>query len=386
MRVSKGAYLKKITAALSIKSASVGKEMAGSTPPSVFVGSYNYPKVLAGPMVAPEYGNTEIMDSPEKWIPGNKSQEEIIGYRLNLVRGKMEVDAKDTGSKYVSKLQEIALAESSIDSEVKFRSQPRGAEFSDEHTPHGPSALVEEFEVGNCRWTHQLEKAYYDTDLRAEEAIVNLYKGGVPFSKIEKAFSVGTMGLGKNRKLVPTRWSITACDSALADNLLEEVKHHEVIDRFQVYGFSSLNNRYSVILMPTAWQYEWIEAFMHVLGRDEMVFSDYETNRGKKEYSSVGGCYYSCKFGVLEGLARMRKQAGAIVLREAGSGYIPLGVFNVRENVRNAMARKPREFETLKEALAGACSGFELPASRFVEEGTLLRDALKGRQTSLAGY
>jgi hypothetical protein len=28
------------------------------------------------------------MDMPESWIPGQKTQEEIIGYRLNLVRGK----------------------------------------------------------------------------------------------------------------------------------------------------------------------------------------------------------------------------------------------------------------------------------------------------------
>lgn len=384
MRATKGAYLKKLTSRMSIKSVSVGKELEGSTPPSVFIGSYGYPKVLAGPMIAPFHENTEIMDTPESWIPAGKSQEDIIGYRLNLVRGKHEVGIKDLGNKFVGKLQEISLAEKAVESDAQFKYEPRGMSFSDEHLPHGPSAEIENFEIGNCRWVHPLEKAYYDTDLKAAEAVVGLYEDGLQFSRIQKAFSVGTMGLGKNRRLVPTRWSITACDTALADSLLEEVRHYEILGHHEVYEFYSLYNYYAVLLLPTAWQYEWAEAFLHVLGSEEMVFSDYETNRGKKEYSSVGGCYYSCKFSVLEALARMKKQAGALVLREAYDGYVPLGVFNVRENVRSALRQKPREFYSVKLALAYLSTRLKLPISRFIGEGTLLRDLLQGRQTTLA--
>lgn len=386
MRVSKGAYLKKLTSKLNIKSVSVGKELEGSTPPSVFVGSFNYPKVFAGPMIAPEHGDTSIMDSPERWLGAQKSQEQIIGYRMNLVRGKHEVDAKNVEDKFVGKLQEIALSENAIESEAVFRHQPKGISFSDEHMPHGPSAAIENFEIGNCKWQHPLEKAYYDTDLRAADAVIKLYENNVAFSSIQKAFSVGTMGLGKNRKLVPTRWSITAVDTALADDLLGKVKHNEIMDCHEVYEFSSLNNYYAVILLPTAWQYEWTEAFLHVLGKEELVFSDFETNRRKKEYSSVGGCYYSCKFAVLESLARRGKQAGAIVLREAYSDYVPLGVFNVRENVREAMKTQAREFAGLREALSYLSTKLELPVSRFVDEGTLLKELLAGRQTSLMSF
>ncbi len=59
--------------------------ISGTSPPSVFVGSYNYPKVFVGPMVPPIHGNTELLDSPEKWK--GKTLEEIINFRLNLVRG-----------------------------------------------------------------------------------------------------------------------------------------------------------------------------------------------------------------------------------------------------------------------------------------------------------
>jgi hypothetical protein len=235
-------------------------------------------------------------------------------------------------------------------------------------------------------WQRDLEKVYYDTDLKAREAVIDLHARGVPFSSIEKAFSVGAMGTGRGRRLVPTRWSITACDSTIADQLLLQVRNFPIIDTCQVREFSSLHNRYVVLLVPTPWQYEWTEAFLHILGNEEMVFSDHEEMRGKQGYSSVGGCYYSCKMAVLEGLFREKKQAGAIVLREASTGYVPLGVFNVRENVRNAMSQAPMEYEDLKTALLGVQEGFSLSLNRFIEESALLRKLLCERQTTLSMF
>jgi len=379
----KQAYLKKLTSSVNMRSVEVGKELDGSTPPSVFIGSWNYPKVYAGPMIVPMHGDTAIMDLPESWIPGQKTQEEIISYRLSLVRGKQTVNVTDLGGRFVEKLQDISLAASSIDSEAKFDAVPRGTTFSDDHAPFGPSALIERFEIGNVRWDHHLEKTYYDCDLKARDAVVDLHSQGVPFSSIQKAFSVGAMGTGRRRRLVPTRWSITACDSALGNHLLEEVRNYDLIDCCKVHEFSSLNNYYSVLLIPTAWQYEWMEAFLAIMGREELVFSDYEHNSGKKGYSSVGGCYYSCKMAVLEALARQKRQAGAIILREAYPGYVPLGVFNVRENVRNAMSQRPLEFEDISSALGYVGTKLKLPVDRFMQESTLLKELRRSRQTTL---
>jgi hypothetical protein len=61
----KRAYLKKLTSSLNVKSVDVGKELDGTTPPSVFIGSWNYPKVYAGPMIAPMQGDISIMDMPK---------------------------------------------------------------------------------------------------------------------------------------------------------------------------------------------------------------------------------------------------------------------------------------------------------------------------------
>jgi hypothetical protein len=385
--IGKGAYLRQLTAStLQMRSVEVKKEMEGSSPPSVFIGSWNYPDVYAGPMIAPRHGDTAIMDMPESWIAESRTQEEIIGYRLNLVRGKSMVNAADLGSRYVEKLQDISLSSSSIESEVAFSSVPAGTTFSEEHTPFGPSAGIERFEIESGRWDPKLEKVFYDTDLRSSEAVISLHRQGVPFTRIQKAFSVGTMGMNRNRHLVPTRWSITACDTLIGDRLLTEVKKNPVIDTWCVHHFSSFHNNYAVILMPTGWQYEWSEAFLKVLGNEELVFSDNEGYRKKTEYSHLGGCYYSCKMAVLEALARQQEQAGAIILREAHRGYVPMGVFNVRENVRAAMRQPAEEFEDIRSALRNISRSFALPMTRFIEEGALLRETIRQRQCRLNDF
>jgi hypothetical protein len=386
MGMGKGAYLKRLTSNVRWRTVDVGEKLDGTSPPSVYIGKSGYPKVYAGPMITPEAGDTSVLDTPESWIPAHKSQDEIIRFRLNLVRGKYRVGLQDLDNRLVQKLQEISLAKDSVESEARFKNKPRGLSFDEEHQPFGPSAAIERFDIGNVRWEPHLEKAHYDTDLKAAEAVVDLYGEGVLFSQIQKAFSTGTMGMGRNRKLVPTRWSITAVDTTLADHLRDEVIYYEILDRYLVYEFSSLNNYYAVMLTPTPWQYEWIEAFIHVLGKEEVIFADSEGFRGKSEYSSVGGCYYSCKFAVLEGLSRMRRQAGAIVFREAREGYVPLGVFNVRENVRNAMGQPPVQFDSMRSALNHISARLKMPLSRFVGASSLLSDMLQHRQTTLAGF
>jgi len=384
MGIGKGAYLKKITSGVQQwRTLELGERLDGASPPSVFIGRYGYPKVQIGPMMAPYREEVGVLDTPEDWIPGGKSQEDIIRFRMDLVRGKRLVGIHDLGDKLVTKMQEISLAQKPVQSEAEFKGKPRGFAFDSEHQPHGPSAELRNFEIDNARWDHHMEKTYYDTDLLARDAVVGLYQDGLKVSQLMKALSTGTMGSGKRRKLVPTRWSITAVDSMLADHLYDEVIHFETIDKYEVREFESLNNYYAVILIPSAWQYEWIEAFIHIMGKEEMVFADHEGARSKSEYSCVGGCYYSCKMALLEHLHHRRRQAGAVVLREAYEGYVPLGVFNVRENVRNALLQKPKEFDSFRSALGYVSTKLRLPMSRFVEEGALLRDLLRYRQTTL---
>jgi hypothetical protein len=108
-----------------------------------------------------------------------------------------------------------------------------------------------------------------------------------------------------------------------------------------------------------------------------VIFSDYEGNNGRTTYAQIGGCYYSARLAVCEQLVKERRQATVIVLREARPGYImPVGVWQVRENVRNAMRQKPHLFNTLDESLKFISSRFEIPLRRWILQSELLKNAL----------
>ncbi|MEM2394274.1 MAG: hypothetical protein QXG11_05595, partial [Candidatus Bathyarchaeia archaeon] len=63
--------------------------------------------------------------------------------------------------------------------------------------------------------------------------------------------------------------------------------------------------------------------------------------------------------------------------REAHPGYImPVGVWQVRENVRNAMRQKPFTFKTLDEALKFIAGRFQIPIQRWIMRSELLKSAL----------
>ena len=227
----------------------------GSSPPGVFVGRFGYPKVFIGPMVPAIHGDTEFLDTPEMWK--GKTIEEIVDYRYSLIRGCTRDDIHDAvyGSKLVQDLQEIAMSTRSADSELLLAKRPvNRISFSENSQPFGPSAPMKQFKPsGNISVDQRIEKAYYDKDLRASEAVFSLYKNGVLFSKLEKSFSVGVFGERKRRKLVPTRWSITAVDSNLSLRLIDEIKDHEAIDDYRVFVLIKLDNVYVGILTPVYW-------------------------------------------------------------------------------------------------------------------------------------
>jgi hypothetical protein len=55
---------------------------------------------------------------------------------------------------------------------------------------------------------------------------------------------------------------------------------------------------------------------------------------------------------------------------------MPVGVWQVRENVRNAMRQKPFLFKTLDESLKFISNRFEIPLQRWILQSELLKNAL----------
>jgi hypothetical protein len=359
------------------------EDIAGASPPSVFVGRIGYPYVYAGPLVPPVQEDTSLYDLPEFWF--GKTIDEIVGFRSMLIRGKHRVHVRkfEEAGKIVEKTRELALAVNPVDVELLLKNKPRGfLVLDDEIQPFGPSAPIRDLRVGNTRWDHQIEKAYGDTDLKAAEAVLEIYSKGVLVTKIQRAFSVGAFGLKPNRRLVPTRWSITAVDSIISKEQIEKVKTFPEISEYHVYESRYLDNIFEVLMIPSAWSYEAMEAWYpgtvwNPQGRNIVMFSDWEGYDGRTTYAEIGGCYYAARLAVCEQLLKERRQATVIVLREAHPGYImPVGVWQVRENVRNAMRQKPFKFNTLDDALKLIRSRFQIPLQRWIMRSELLKNAL----------
>ena len=157
----------------------------GSSPPSVFVGSYGYPKVLVGPMLPPVHGNTEVMYMPESWA--GKGLEDIVNYRLSLVRGVQAVRVEEPQGRYVESLQDLAMSTRSADSEMEFVSNARPSVFVDsEAAPFGPVGEVKAAKFSVSSPERSIQKLYYDRDILARDAVLELYNRGIEVSRIQK--------------------------------------------------------------------------------------------------------------------------------------------------------------------------------------------------------
>ncbi len=357
--------------------------IGGSSPPSVFIGRIGYPKVSIGPMIPPIMGDTSIIDTPEMWL--NKSIDDIVDFRSMLIRGKHTVDVYDVESsnKIVEHTKELALSKNSVYTDAVFSKRPYGKiAFFDEVQPHGPSAPIKKFDISNPKYEQNIEKAYYDTDLKAKDAVFNIYKSGVNVSKIQRAFSVGAFGVKKFRHFVPTRWSITAVDSSLGDILLKNTKDNPWINEFRIYYHNQFDNRWAIIMMPSEWQYELIEAWYpnttwNPYGRTISIFNSYEFYKGRTTYAEIGGCYYAARLAINELLNKEKRQAGAVILREAHPGYImPIGVWNVRESVRKALKEPYSKFDTLDKALIFISEKMDIPLQRWIKNSAILKNQL----------
>jgi len=363
-----------------------GDELSGSSPPDIFIGSYGYPNVFISPMVPPLHGPTEVLSTPEMWrgidIP------KIVEYRTLLVRGMYKSNVYNVEKGKVEELiRDFALAEKNVDANIEFTRKPElRAVFDENSQPFGPTAPMKNIETGNIVSDKKLEKAYSDIDMDATTAMLELYERGVPVSKIQKALSAGLLGLGKNRKFVPTRWSITAVDDTISKNKINNAKEYESIDSILVYENVALDNRWIILMVPGSWSYELIEAWYpnttwNMSSNEIAIYSSYEYFEGRRTYAEIGGCYYAARLAVSELFERIKRQATTIILRETHPGYtLPVGVWNVREHVREALEKEPKRFDALTDAFSYIHTKLDIPIADWIKNSRILKDILNQRR------
>ncbi|HUI38810.1 MAG TPA: Nre family DNA repair protein, partial [Thermoplasmata archaeon] len=356
-------------------------DLDGSSPPGVFVGRYGYPKVSLGPLLSPEPGDTLLLDTPEEWV--GRSVDEIVGFRTSLVRGTHRFDVHDAERpvRLIEDVQSIALAAESIDLEARFARPPRGhLALSDAAPPFGPTAPVERVRLNVRRVDPHLERLAGDTDASARIAVGELYGRGVRVSRIQRAFSAGTLGRHGRRKFVPTRWSITAVDDLLGLANLERVRPLPELGEFRLHTMTALDNRWFLAFLPGAFRYESIEAWYpntlwNPASNRIVMMGDHEGPRGRTTYAAIGGCYYAARLAISEKLLEMGRQGGALVFREVHPGEIlPLGVWNVREHVRAALRTPAERFGSLGELLERMRQTFTIPLDRWLGRSAVLHE------------
>ena len=349
----------------------------GSSPPSVFVGSYGYPKVKIGPMISPAHGDTTILDKTELWA--GKGFEQIVDYRLSLVRGIFPINVYETTGRFLENLQELAMSERPAESEATFERKllvgielEKEMSLNTEIAPFGPSAPLKTFKASALSADQRIESAYYDTDLRTGDAVMQLYRHNVPVSSIHRVLSVGMLGQKNRRKIVPTRWSISATDDIISSGLVKANEKNPTIDLFEVTWYSHLANYYCVILIPDdVWSFEMIESWFTNDGQI-VTGADYEDVRGIDHYPSIAGAYFAARLAVAEHLAEKRRKAAALVLREIHPEYImPLGVWQIREAIREALKKSPQKFETLDAALTFATTNLSMSKQEIFQKSRL---------------
>ncbi|QYZ79654.1 hypothetical protein E2N92_09530 [Methanofollis formosanus] len=311
------------------------------TAPSVFVGSYGYPEVSAGPLM------TTDADAPPTWVAQGLSIEDIVGIRARTIRGSAPTPSVS------GQIQEIALSSSPLDVEAAFERPVRfDLRFDGTVTPVGLSGSIRHLDViDNAKVSRVVDRITSDDDLPATEACENLGSEGVDVYQIAQLMSAGL--LGKRRRVVPTKWAITAVDDTVGSGLKKAVFRFAPLEEVEFFAATLYGNTMAVILVPGDWKFEMIEVWGRRslwAGEEETVICDLE-GRKQGRYSPIGGAYYAARLAVAEYLTKKQRSARAIVVRHVNSEYwAPLGSWVIREATRGAMQGTPARCTDLRDA------------------------------------
>ncbi|MCC7555383.1 MAG: hypothetical protein KO254_04585 [Methanoculleus marisnigri] len=333
--------------------------------PSVFVGSYGYPKVAGGPLMIDD------ADHPPDWVARGLGIEDIVGLRARTIRGAGE--AKNLSGS----IQEIALSSLPLDVEVRFNKPVAfDLRFDGTIAPVGLTGAIKKMDVlENARVDRAVDRVTSDTDLGATDACEILNASGTDVYRITQLLTAGLLGSEKKRRVVPTRWAITAVDDTVSKQLKKKIARYPPLSGTEVFSAALYGNHIVCLLVPGDWKFEMIEVWGKQSlwgGGSESIAVDGE-GLTKSGYSPLAGAYYSARLAVAEYLESVRRSARVLVLRNVtGEYWAPLGTWVVREATRNAMQGEKTPCADLRQAIdvASRLIGFGhwQPHSRLIPE------------------
>ncbi|WIV66048.1 DNA repair protein NreA [Natrialbaceae archaeon AArc-T1-2] len=379
----------------------------GSTAPSIFVGRSSYPNVPVGLLspVGDEDSASEYVTDAD-WYRQGYAIDDVLRRRTGLLNSskRADVESPSVASRLASSVadvwegivgvgREVAIADRPVDLEIGLESTPDlGLDAgTDVATPRGPRANARSADLTeNPHVPRPVEKTLEDDDWQAQGAMTYLYRRGFDVYEIDSILSAGALGRAENRRLVPTRWSITAVDDTIGQYLRGRIRSASSVDEVRVWATEYVGNRYWIILAPGRWEFELVEIkspgsiWNPDPHGDVWMAAASEGYDGRSSYvEETAGAYYAARLGVLEYLESIGRQAKCLVLREVSDDYwAPVGVWQVRESVRNAFEGGSGESETFHGAVATVADRLPVSPARLRRKSELAA----GLQSSLDAF
>lgn len=325
------------------------KDFFGSSPPTIFVGSkLMYPRVNVGILSPPaQIPDSWKYDAQQYWAQNQYSIKDIVDLRSQLINSRFQTSVKES-SKFLDLSQEIGMAIKPVDVEINLKKEVQlRLDFMNVVLPQGPRAELKKVRITeNPKIPLKVDKVVSDSNLKSVEALKYLYKNNFDEQNLSQLLSIGVLGIKKDRRLVPTRWGITATDDTLGKFLIEQIKDYKFVNDYQLFFGNYLGNYYFIMVFPEVFNYELFEIYLPKCAWNPSggikVCTDYETFYGRKSYAkeTVGG-YYASRLPILEYLNSVKRQGTILVVRfETPEYFASLGVFVVRESCRKALQNK----------------------------------------------
>src|SRR3989338_5025557 len=324
------------------------KEDFFGSAPAPFVGEYGYPRVNVGILSTIEHEQDAWMhDAPQQCAAQNYGISEVVNLRSSLVNSRFQAGVSDVrkSEKFLDISKEVGMSSKPVDVEINLKKNPfLSLNFDNTALPRGPPGeLVKAQVTENPSISRHVDRVHDDTNWKAKDAMSYLYKHGYDENFLTRILSVGTIGMQKDRKLVPTKWSITAVDDSLGKELITKIKDYQTTDNLAYFG-GYLGNYYLILFFPEVWQYELFEMYVpNNPGQTINHSTDFESFSGRRGYAfNTQGGYYAARLAIAEKLFSMKRQASVLALRVIREEYdTPLGVWVVRQATRKALESAP---------------------------------------------
>ena len=363
---------------------------SGKSAPELFVGRIGYPYINAGILTPQDNDNISNFPGAEEWSENNFSISNILRLRGQLIYGKSKTHIKGN-DKIKQVTRELALSSKSVSTEIFLKKKPTFQFTIDKvfQPMTNPAPIKKAILEENPHVPKKVDYLINDVDVKATTAIQELYASNTKIDHLQKLLSIGLLGKKTTRRMVPTRWSITATDDTISKSHLEKIRYFQQINKITLFSGNFIGNYIEILLLPGNFSFEAIEAWISgsAFTTHKTEFSqDYEEFNGRKKYAfNVTGGYYAMRLPLTEYLTKISRQATVLIFREIKPEYYaPLGVGIVREATRRAFNNSPKHFDTIEEAINNIGTRIQTPIEQIKEKSWILNNY--GKQKSIFDY